>query len=456
MSMRVPNLRTTFTVVATAVTVIALLVAVALMLLTTSMRKVTGELILAIESIRIAEEAEITLLLLERATDPLTRGRLTGQLRDLVVSAGEHVSTPEEREVHEQTSRIVSRMVLLPLADPALPALREQAFGALERLVDVNVAEARALQRRTLNWDRLADIFGITGGILILTLAAGGVWWLRARAFKPVFSLARAMEQFGRGERNTRARVEGPAEIRVMIQRFNDMAVALSAQQDAEAAFIGGVAHDLRTPLGVLLTQFHITSPDRPLPPEATLRHSLEMVRRQVHRMDRMLQDLVTATTIGSRTKPFRLEIGEHDLVEIVRGVAELFEGFSRRHQLELDLPADPIVLRVDRLRIEQVITNLLSNAIKYSPEGGPVLVRLRRDAGAGEVVLSVTDSGVGISPEDQLRLFEPFSRFNVGGVPGSGLGLYVVRQIVEAHGGSVHVDSAPGAGATFRVILRA
>ncbi|HET8712653.1 MAG TPA: HAMP domain-containing sensor histidine kinase, partial [Gemmatimonadales bacterium] len=435
-------------------TMIALLVAVALMLLTTSMRKVTAELLAAVESIRTAEEAEVTLLLLDRASDPLTRGRLTGQLRDLVAAAGDHVTTPEERALQGEASEIVDRMVLLPLTHPELPAEREQAFNALQRLVMVNVAQAHMLQQRTMAWDRLADILAITGGVLILILAVTTIWWLRSRAFKPIFSLAKAMEQFGRGERNTRARVEGPAEIRVMIQRFNDMAAALAAQQDAEAAFIGSVAHDLRTPLGVLLTQFHITSPDRPLPPEPMLRHSLEMVRRQVHRMDRMLQDLVTATTIGSRAKPFRLELGEHDLVEIVRHVAEMFDGFSSRHRVALDLPAEPVVLQIDRMRIEQVLTNLLSNAIKYSPDGGEVKVRLER--GPDDVVLSVTDSGVGISPEDQRRLFEPFSRLpSVGRIPGSGLGLYVVRQIVEAHGGSVDVDSAPGAGATFRVILR-
>ena len=103
----------------------------------------------------------------------------------------------------------------------------------------------------------------------------------------------------------------------------------------------------------------------------------------------------------------------------------------------------------VDRLRIEQVITNLLSNAIKYSPEGGRVVVRLDREPGAA--IVSVSDAGFGIAPDDQRRLFEPFTRLqNVGAAPGSGLGLYVVRRIVEAHGGSIVVESEPGMGRRF------
>ena len=109
-------------------------------------------------------------------------------------------------------------------------------------------------------------------------------------------------------------------------------------------------------------------------------------------------------------------------------------------------------MIRCDPLRIEQVITNLLSNAIKYSPEGGRVDVAVApQEDGA---VISVTDQGLGISEEDQQRLFEPFRRVGLSmeTIPGVGLGLFVVRRIVEAHHGRIDVTSARGKGSSFRI----
>jgi signal transduction histidine kinase len=104
-------------------------------------------------------------------------------------------------------------------------------------------------------------------------------------------------------------------------------------------------------------------------------------------------------------------------------------------------------------LRIEQVLTNLVGNAVKYSPKGGPIEVALA--AQDGRAVVTVTDQGLGIPPEDRLHLFEPFRRgTRVRGIAGLGLGLAVARRIVEAHGGRIELDSAPRTGAAFRVSL--
>jgi len=103
---------------------------------------------------------------------------------------------------------------------------------------------------------------------------------------------------------------------------------------------------------------------------------------------------------------------------------------------------------------VEQVLTNLLSNAVKYSPPESRIAISLDRN-GDG-VVLAVADRGIGIAPEDQRRLFDPFRRtgMSIGAYPGVGLGLFVVRRIVQAHGGHIEIDSAPGRGSTFRVCL--
>jgi signal transduction histidine kinase len=131
-----------------------------------------------------------------------------------------------------------------------------------------------------------------------------------------------------------------------------------------------------------------------------------------------------------------------------------MFEGSSPDHRLELDLPQEPIHAAFDPLRIGQVLTNLVSNAIKYSPAGGPVRVSLER--ADGSAVLAVTDRGLGISPEDRAELFQPFRRGASvqDAIPGVGLGLAASRKLVQAHGGTIEVESEPGSGSTFRVIL--
>jgi signal transduction histidine kinase len=112
------------------------------------------------------------------------------------------------------------------------------------------------------------------------------------------------------------------------------------------------------------------------------------------------------------------------------------------------------LLVSCDALRIEQVLTNLVSNAIKYSPRGGRVEVTLEQPG--TEAILNVVDQGVGIPSDDQAHIFEPFRRSGASRelVPGAGLGLFVARRIVEAHGGRIEVESRPGAGSTFRVHL--
>ena len=164
-----------------------------------------------------------------------------------------------------------------------------------------------------------------------------------------------------------------------------------------------------------------------------------------------MIADFLDAAMIEAGNLELRVE--SCNLADVVRSAAELFEGSASRHELILALPPSPLQASLDPLRIEQVAGNLISNALKYSPQGGKVEVRLEQRA--DEVVLAVTDHGLGMSPEDQARLFQPFRRgLSREDIPGVGLGLFVVRRIVEAHRGRIEVESSPGAGSTFRIRL--
>jgi signal transduction histidine kinase len=173
-------------------------------------------------------------------------------------------------------------------------------------------------------------------------------------------------------------------------------------------------------------------------------------------RATRLVEDLldVARTQLGTSLELSRQPT---DLVVLTRDiVAEQFDR-SDRHQIVLESLVAEAVGRCDRDRLERVIANLVDNARKYSPDGGIISVRLDADRQSpGWIVLTVEDQGIGIPPEDQERIFERFQRgSNVAGrISGTGIGLAVARQIIEAHGGSIRVSSEPGQGTTFEIRL--
>jgi signal transduction histidine kinase/CHASE1-domain containing sensor protein len=223
--------------------------------------------------------------------------------------------------------------------------------------------------------------------------------------------------------------------------------------QEAVAArdeFLSIASHELKTPLTSLT--LHSDSL-RALARRGALDQvaaKADLIRRSVDRLARLVSSLLDISRIGARR--IDLEVEEMNLAEVAREVVDRFEDEARRAGCEILLEAETVRGRWDRARVDQVLTNLLSNAIKYGP-GNPVMVRV--EPRTDRAVVSVQDRGIGISGTDQIRIFQRFeravSRRNYGGF---GLGLWIVRQIVEALGGTVQVESLPGEGATFTVEL--
>jgi signal transduction histidine kinase len=129
----------------------------------------------------------------------------------------------------------------------------------------------------------------------------------------------------------------------------------------------------------------------------------------------------------------------------------------TTRHALEMLLPASPLIVHVDAVRIEQVLINLIENAIKYSPQGGPIAIQLRKDEMTHSACLSVTDHGIGIPDHQQAQIFGRFMRAEntqIWGIPGTGLGLYLCREVVELHQGQLTFTSKVDQGSTFVLSL--
>jgi signal transduction histidine kinase len=234
---------------------------------------------------------------------------------------------------------------------------------------------------------------------------------------------------------------------------------AQAAEQHAQAAelarqrlqvFLGMVAHDLRNPLSAILGAAQML--DRPaaqaLPPRQG--QMLLLIATAAQTMDRLLADLRDASTIGAGH--FAIRRAPADLVAIARQVVALQEASADGHRLILDAPVR-LEGAWDGERLNQLLTNLISNAIKYSPAGGVVRVSVHESQ--GEARVSVADQGIGIGADETAKLFQPFARLYEGqDVPGVGLGLFISKAIVEAHGGRIWVESAPGQGSVFSVAL--
>ncbi len=230
------------------------------------------------------------------------------------------------------------------------------------------------------------------------------------------------------------------------------MAAALAAQRHEQVAFLGGVAHDLRNPLSALAMSVGTLAPEGPMPPEKSIRRTVATIRRQVTHLERMIGDILELTKIEAGHVELQPDVRQ--LEPLVREVVSLFEVTSGGQRIKASIPDEPVRVRCDAMRIEQVVSNLVSNAIKYSPSGRDVEVSIAREG--SHAVIAVSDHGVGIGPLDQARLFEPFRRVGLSKetIPGVGLGLFVVKRIVEAHGGRIYVESSLGRGSTFRVFL--
>ncbi|HEX5749852.1 MAG TPA: GAF domain-containing protein [Archangium sp.] len=231
---------------------------------------------------------------------------------------------------------------------------------------------------------------------------------------------------------------------------FHQAEQAVAARDD----FVAIATHELRNPLSALslqLTALQRTVDAGHMPTEDKLRQSLVTARRQTERLERLVSHLLDVSRVS--TGHLELEREEVDLAQLVHWVVVRFEEKLAEAGCTAVVRAEaPVVAKVDRLRVEQVVMNLLSNAMKYAA-GQPV--ELHVEHREGTAVLGVRDFGPGITPEMQARIFERYQRATGKHARESlGLGLYVSRQIARAHGGELKVESTPGQGAHFLLHL--
>jgi two-component system sensor histidine kinase BaeS len=260
----------------------------------------------------------------------------------------------------------------------------------------------------------------------------------------PIKNLDSATEAVMEGNLKKRVAVSGNDEIGRLSETFNKMAQKLELQESFRRKLISNIAHELRTPLGAMRSEMEGIMDDIVPLDKKQIQSLYEETGRLKHILEG-IEDLseAEASSVTVEKQPVELK-------PFLNHIAERFSSLSRDKGVSIELEcADTIMINADPEKLSQVVINLLSNALKATEAGGYVWVKAGRSA--SEVFMEVKDTGIGIKQEDLPFIFERFYKVSEGGL---GLGLTIVKELVEAHGGRIEVKSEFGKGSAFTVFI--
>jgi two-component system sensor histidine kinase BaeS len=283
---------------------------------------------------------------------------------------------------------------------------------------------------------------------IVLALLLGMA--LAQRLTRPLRQLSQATTAVAAGELGQQVSITTHDEVGELAARFNDMSQALANAEKQRQQLLADTAHDLRTPISIM--QSHLEAMiDGVFPPTPD---NLGTVYEETLRLGRLVNDVRTLSLAEAGQLP--LDRQPVTLSDLVAQAAAAFQPLAEADgiQLQVQLAATPPIL-ADALRLHQVLANLIANALRYAPQGSqsPPQVTIRVDNVADGILVSVSDSGPGLTPEQQTQVFDRFWRSDAARSReqgGSGLGLAIARSIVEAHGGVIGVESQVGQGTRF------
>ena len=303
----------------------------------------------------------------------------------------------------------------------------------------------------------IGAVFGREGGqhpsfpfflfpIIVVVLIAIAVGGGMRRMTRPMNNLIDAARRIEAGDYSAQVPEWGSSDIRSVARAFNSMSARLKTMDEQRRSFLADVTHELRTPLSVIRGQAEAIA-DGVYPADAT---HLAPILDATLALDRLVEDLRTlvltdAGSLALHKEPTDLGALVHDTVESFRSQAES-AGVGLTTEIADKLPT----AEVDPARIRQVIGNLLSNAIRHTPSGGSIKVGV--SASGGRATMTITDSGEGISTDLLPHVFERFVKGPNS--TGSGLGLAIAHEIIQAHGGSLEVQTRPGGGTVLTARL--
>ncbi len=330
---------------------------------------------------------------------------------------------------------------LLAVGFPLQLEGRGPTFGALI------VAEPKAALRH--GWTGLLKLLfvSLVGGIAVAGALAA---YASRRITRPVLGLSKAADQVARGTYDVAVpEVPGGGEIGHLAERFREMAKRLSEAEQLERNFLMSVSHELHTPLTAI--RGHVGALREGLVEDPDARaESLEVISAEADRLERLVGDVLDLAKLDAHR--FTVVEEEVDMGQLLDVAYAAFGEEARRRDIDYrcELAVRPVIVS-DGDRVLQIISNLLTNAFRWTPDGGRVELALTAENGT--VAVSVGDSGPGIKPEERERIFRPFWSRDGGG---TGLGLAIARELAHALGGRIELESEPGKGSRFELVLPA
>lgn len=316
---------------------------------------------------------------------------------------------------------------------------------------EVEVIDQLALFEREVNQQALDQLrtyaFGSLGLLFIGSLGVG--WFVAGLVLRPVGRITAVARDISATDLSRRIELEGPDdELKRLADTFDDMLGRLDHAFENQREFIHEASHELRNPLAVIRTNLDVVMSD----PDAEvedLRSAGEVVGRSAERMTRLVDDLLVYARHGTRT----MREEDFDLGDLARDLTQEFAAHADAADLRLaiQVPEERLPVCGDNSAVRRAVANLLANAVRLAPAASTVTVSA--DRFDDWLFVSVADEGPGIAPEEHLRIFQRFWKGDRGRARQdgrSGLGLTIVRQIVESHGGRVDLASDVGRGATF------
>ena len=322
----------------------------------------------------------------------------------------------------------------------------------------MNISDQHASPREVFFLARQSQLnllrdYSIIGICCLVVVGGVCVYFISREMLKPVDRVSSLATRISSTNLKERINQQGPDdEVKRLADTFDDMLGRLETAFDAQKQFIQDASHELRTPIAIAQTNIEVLEMDKNVT-VTDYKRLTDILKMSLERMSALSEKLLLLSEDGQDHSKW----SQVDIQTLIDEVAAEFSAKAATDgiTLEIEPTSEGTFVDGDALRLKQMIVNLVDNAIKYNRPGGKV--KISTDTIDAKVVIKVQDTGIGIAPADQQRVFDRFYRVDKSrsrSQGGSGLGLAIVKKIAEEHGGTVSVESTPGVGSTFNITL--
>jgi two-component system sensor histidine kinase GlrK len=372
---------------------------------------------------------------LEKLPGDPARGEVTSRMRAGLATLEQGLAAPRTSAINEalrqftQLSRDAGELSKLASrqTDRELKALRAETEGA----------------RRRILWQSAALLPVTIGLVLLFTLFLA----------RPIRRIDDAIGRIGQGRLDVPVAEQGPTDLRALARQLEWLRIRLGEISEERNRFLRHMSHELKTPLANIREGSELMLEGAVGGLNDGQREVAGILRDNSLRLQRLIENLLSYSEWQARRGG--LDVSAFRLAPFVSSAVEPYQLQIGARRLRLELTVEDVEVRADRAKLRLILDNLVSNAVKFTPDGGTITIRARLDDGS--VVLDVADSGPGIPPEERERIFEAFYQGATpqgGLVRGTGIGLSVVQEFVQAHGGTITLMGGELPGAQFRVRL--